>query len=86
MSRIRVIICRVEDENPEQMTELGSYDMPEVSLSEVKSETTLDEIEQVTYEKGNAILRRVVQAQWNEIDQGLAKGYRQRFSPWRSNE
>jgi len=86
MSKIRVIICRVDDEASEQLTEIGSYDMPEIALSEVQSETTLDALEQATHEKGNAILREVLQAQWTEIDQGLAEEYRQRFSPSGSEE
>lgn len=86
MSKIRVIICRVDDETPEQMTEIGSYDMPEIAISEVKSETTLDALEQATHEQGNAILREVMQAQWAEIDEGLVKKYHQRFSPSGSDE
>lgn len=86
MSKIRVLICRVDDENPDRMTELGSYDLPEIGLSSVKSKTTLDEIEQVTHEQGQTILRGVVQAQWAEIDQALANEYRQRFSPSRGDE
>jgi len=86
MNKIRVIICRVDAEDAEKMTEIGSYDMPEIALSEVSREMTLDEIEQRSYEKGNAILKGVVQAQWAEIDQELASQYRQRFPPSGGNE
>ena len=86
MSKIRVIICRVAEEDAGQMTELGSYELPEIGLSEVSSETTLDELEQTTYEKGNEILKGILQAQWSRIDEELAREYRERFSPSGSNE
>jgi hypothetical protein len=81
MSYIRVLICRVDDENDDQMTELASVDMPEVDISTLKPETALDELEATTYEQGQAILRRLLQAQWAGIDEVLAEQYRQRFSP-----
>lgn len=81
MSCIRVLICRVDDENDDQMTELASVDMPEVDISTLKPETALDELEATTYEQGQAILRRLLQVQWAGIDKTLAEQYRQRFSP-----
>jgi hypothetical protein len=81
MSCIRVLICRVDDENDAQMTELASVDMPEVDISTLKPETALDELEATTYEQGQAILRRLLQVQWAGIDKTLAEQYRQRFSP-----
>jgi hypothetical protein len=62
MSCIRVLICRVDDENDDQMTELASVDMPEVDISTLKPETALDELEATTYEQGQAILRRLLVA------------------------
>ncbi|MEZ4659921.1 MAG: hypothetical protein R2911_20390 [Caldilineaceae bacterium] len=85
MSKIRVIICRVDDEDAEKMTEIGSYDLAEIGLGAGNNERTLDEIEQRTYEKGNVILKGLVQAQWAEIDQELARAYRQHFPPSGSN-
>lgn len=81
MSCIRVLICRVDDENDDQMTELASVDMPEVDISTLKPENALDELEATTYEQGQAILRRLLQVQWAGIDKTLAEQYRQRFSP-----
>ena len=81
MSCIRVLICRVDDENDDQMTELASVDMPEVDISTLKPETALDELEATTYEQGQAILRRLLQVQWAGIDKTLAEQYRQRFFP-----
>jgi len=36
MSHLRALICRVDDNDPERMVELASFDMPEVDV------TTLD--------------------------------------------
>ena len=81
MSRIRVLICRVDDENDEQMTELASFDMPEADISTLKPETALDELEATTYEQRQAILCHLLQMQWAGIDETLDEHYRQRFSP-----
>ena len=81
MSRIRVLICRVDDADADQMTELTAFDLPEADITALKPETALDELETTTQETGNAILRRVLQAQWETVDARLAEQYRQRFSP-----
>ncbi|MFQ5856020.1 MAG: hypothetical protein ACE5LU_10290 [Anaerolineae bacterium] len=39
MSHIRVLICRVDDRAPDQMTELACFDMPEVDVSALDAET-----------------------------------------------
>ena len=81
MSHIRVLICRVDDETPDSMTELASFDMPEVDVSLLEAETALDNLEATTHEVGQMILRHLLQAQWEEIDEELVKQYRQHFSP-----
>jgi hypothetical protein len=45
MSHIRVLICRVEDQSPDQMTELAHVDLPEIDVSALQPETTLDDLE-----------------------------------------
>jgi hypothetical protein len=47
----------------------------------LQPETALDDLEQTTHDVGNAVLRRVLQAQWDTIDAQLAADYRRRFSP-----
>ena len=84
MSRIRILVCRVEDDNPDAMTEIASFDMPETDIQTLKPETALDTLEASTYEVGTAALRRVLQARWEEIDQKLADNYRQSFPPSKS--
>ena len=81
MSHIRVLLCQVDDEDPNKMTELASFDMPEVDATALNAETALDDLEATTGEVGQRILHCLLQAQWEEIDEKLAAQYRQRFSP-----
>jgi hypothetical protein len=79
MSHLRVIICRVENE--EQMTELASFDLAEVEAGQLKPEILLDGLETTTQTVGQAVLRELLKQQWLEIDQQLVKKYQQEFSP-----
>lgn len=79
MRRIRVLICSIEEDMPEEMTELASFDLPATDVTALHPETALDELETTTHETGNAILRRVLQAQWDLIDARLTELHRQRF-------
>jgi hypothetical protein len=81
MRRIRVLICSVEEETPDEMTELACFDLPSADVTALQPETALDALETTTHETGNAILRRVLQAQWETIDTQLTEHHRQRFSP-----
>ncbi len=81
MSHIRVIVCRVDDPASDQMTELAAFDLPTADVTALQPETALDELETTTQETGNAILRRVLQAQWDIIDMELTEQHRQAFSP-----
>ncbi len=81
MRRIRVLICSVDEEMPDEMTELAAFDLPTTDASALRPETALDDLETTTQETGNAILRRVLQAQWETIDAQLTEDHRQRFSP-----
>ena len=81
MRRIRVLICSVEEDTPEEMTELACFDLPATDVTALQPETALDELEASTHETGNAILRRVLQARWDTIDARLTEHHRQRFPP-----
>ena len=81
MRRICVLICSVDEQTPDEMTELASFDLPTSDIAALQPETTLDELETTTHEIGNAILRRLLQAQWETIDMTLAEQHRERFSP-----
>jgi hypothetical protein len=81
MSHIRVLICRVDDEQADTTTELARFDLPAPDISTLRAETALDELETTTAVEGHAILRRLLQAQWAEVDTHLAVQYRQSFPP-----
>jgi hypothetical protein len=81
MSRIRILVVKVEDDNPDAMSELASFDMPEMDIEKLRPETALDDLETSTYEIGTAALKKVLQARWEEIDKQLADKSRQSFSP-----
>jgi hypothetical protein len=81
MSHIRVLICRVDDSVSDQITELAAFDLPAPDPTTLRPTTALDELESTTRETGNAILRCVLQAQWEMLDTTLTQDYRQRFSP-----
>jgi hypothetical protein len=81
MSRIRILVCCVQDDNPDAMDELAAFDLPEADITTLKPETTLDDLESSTHEIGQAALRRVLEARWEEIDKKLAQQYRQSFPP-----
>jgi hypothetical protein len=81
MSHIRVLICRVDDLSSDQLTELAAFDLPAADVVALQPETALDDLETTTYTTGNAILRRVLQAQWETIDAALVDQHRQAFSP-----
>ncbi len=80
MSHLRVIICRVEEDEA-QMTELASFDLAEVEVAKLKPETALDGLEMTTQVVGQAVLGELLKQQWIGIDQQLVKTYQQEFSP-----
>ncbi len=82
MSRVRVVICRVEDEGVEERTtEVARFDLPETDLSVVETGTGLDVIEELTHQTGQAVLRGVLQAQWEATDAAAVAAHRHRFPP-----
>jgi hypothetical protein len=81
MSHLRVLICRVEEQTSEVMSEVARFDLPEVDVQALAPTTALDDLEAQTQQTGNAILRELLQSQWEEIDATLTDQYRQRFSP-----
>lgn len=81
MSRIRILICRVDEKNPDNMTEIASYELPEMDIQTLDPEVALDEAEATLHKQGQTILQRALQAQFEEVDRDLAEAYRQDFSP-----
>ena len=81
MRHFQVVIREVDDQSTQPPKELATFALPMTDIATLKPETTLDDLEATTHETGTAILRRVLQAQWDVVDAALAAQYRQRFSP-----
>jgi hypothetical protein len=82
MSRLRVVICRVEEEGEsEQTTEVARFDLAETDLAAAAPGTGLDVLEAATHQTGQAILRRVLQAQWEAADAAAVAAHRRAFPP-----
>ena len=79
MRRIRVLICSIEEDTPDEMTELACFDLPATDVTTLQSETALGNLETTTYETGTAMLCHLLQAQWDTIDAHLTELHRQRF-------
>jgi hypothetical protein len=73
----------VDDPTSDQLTELAAFDLPAADVTALQPATALDDLETTIHTMGNAILRRVLQAQWELLDAQLTDQYRQRFSPHR---
>ncbi len=81
MGRLRVVLWQVEDdETGEHETEGGRFELPGTDLAAVAPGTALDVIEAHTQQTGQAILRRVLQAQWEAADAAAVAAHR-RLSP-----
>ncbi len=82
MSCLRVLICRVDDEEqPDQMTELHSFDLPDIDPEKMEPETALDEMETGVLTIGQEVMRHLLKSQWEKVDKLLVEQYQQRFSP-----
>ncbi len=71
MRHIRVLICHVDDSTPDLMTELACFDLATPNVATLQPETALDALETTTQEIGTTILRRLLHAQWDQIDAAL---------------
>ena len=81
MSHIRVLICRVDEPTSDTLTELAAFDLPAADVAALQPDTALDDLEAATQTTGNAILRHLLQAQWDIIDAQLTEQHRRSFPP-----
>jgi hypothetical protein len=81
MSRIRVLVCRIDDQNPDRLTEIAAVDLPAGEPSALTAETALDALEAATIQAGQRVLRAARQAQWAEIAARLVDAYCRRLPP-----
>jgi hypothetical protein len=75
MRHIRILVCRVDDETPEQLTELARFDLLTATVERLPPETALDELEARTQQTGHAVLRQALQAQWDLLDEQAPQSY-----------
>ena len=81
MSKLKVLICEVDDEDENKMKELVRFDVADVDVGKWESATGLDDLENSTESIGQQMKRKLLQARWEQLDQQLSNEYRQRFSP-----
>ena len=81
MSHLRLLLCRVEEDPNEQVTQLAAVDLPETQLSALNAQTCLDTLEERTLQAGHALMGHLFEAQWNEVDTLLTQKTRQDFPP-----
>jgi len=81
MRHIRVLICQVDDGTPDLMSELACFDLATPDVATLQPETALDVLEAATQETGQAILRRLLHAQWDQIDAALVARHCAQVAP-----
>ncbi len=81
MRHIRVLICQVDAGTPDLMSELACFDLATPDMATQQPETALDAVEATTQETGNAILRRLLHAQWDQIDAALVARHCAQVAP-----
>jgi len=81
MQHIRVLICQVDDGTPDLMSELACFDLATPDVATLQPETALDALEAVTQETGTAILRRLLHAQWGQLDAALVTRHCAQVAP-----
>jgi hypothetical protein len=81
MSHLRLLLCRVEDDESGSMTQLAAVDLPATQLNELQATTCLDVLEERTLQAGQALMVPLLEAQWSEVDALLTQQARQAFSP-----
>ena len=79
MSHLRVLICRVEDDETEQRTELVSLDLP--PTGQRQSYHVLDDLEAQVERTGHQILRCLYELAWEELDAQAVRQYAAQQAP-----
>lgn len=81
MSRLCVMIGRVEDENrPDEVTLLSRQDLPPFDRPAGGPATTVDQLESRAIGVGQELIRQLIVQQWQSFDQQQAAEI-QRLSP-----
>jgi hypothetical protein len=81
MSRFRIVIQRIDDTDPEQVTELDRIDVAAPELGSLQKETALDQLETQTLASGHEVMRHLLVRQWERVDQLLVEKHQELFPP-----
>jgi hypothetical protein len=81
MSKLKVLICEVDEEDENRMKEIARFDVADVDIGQWEAATGLDDLENSTESIGQQVKRKLLQARWEQVDKRLSTEYRQRFSP-----
>ena len=81
MKKLQVVICEVDSEDANHLREIARYDVEGKEIGKLEKATALDELEGSTERIGQAVKRKLLEAQWQQIDEKLAAAYGERFSP-----
>jgi hypothetical protein len=81
MSKLKVLICEVDEQDENKMKELARFDVADVDMGNWEAATGLDDLENSTESIGQQVKRKLLQARWEQLDKRLSTEYRQRFSP-----
>ena len=81
MSRFRIVIQRLDDDDPEGVTELDRIEVPAPDLCSLQKETALDQLETQTLVAGQEVMRHLLVRQWERVDQLLVERHQELFPP-----
>ena len=79
MSQLIAMIVRIDDVNkPEELNEVWSQPLPQVSLEGLEAAHYLDGLEEQVTEVGWALMRQLIVEQWRLTDRALVTAYQER--------
>jgi hypothetical protein len=81
VSRLCLIVCRVDEERPDELTQLQRFDLPETDVGQLTPETALDQLEAQTLSVGQQVMRSLLEQQWKQVNGERVAAYRRRFPP-----
>jgi hypothetical protein len=83
MSRFSIWICREDEDQPERLTPVRRIEVPAVSAEQLTPETALEELEAQTLTTGQEVMRHLLLAQWQALDDQCVAEYQRLFPPGR---
>ena len=81
MSRLCLLLCRVDEGQPDVLTQLQRFDLPVADAEQLTPGTAVDELETQTLAVGQQVMRGLLEQRWQEVDEQLVAAHRRRFPP-----